>query len=282
MMKGAFLGLGAMGRPMAGRLVDAGHDLTCWNRTPRNVDGLTVVSTIAEAVADAEATIVMVTDDAALSAVTGEALPSMPPGALLINMSTVSGEATEILRKQANACDLSFVDAPVSGTTGPAAKGALVILAGGEEADIDRAQPLFDAMGKETIRCGPVGAGTAMKQGVNLLLAGMMAAFAEAKTLVEAEGISFDLFRQAVAGGAMAAPMFTVKGEAIANENFAKTFPVHLVHKDLFLALDTAAKDRLRLPQTIATKAIFDAAMEAGLADEDLAAIVKVVGNDRD
>jgi 3-hydroxyisobutyrate dehydrogenase-like beta-hydroxyacid dehydrogenase len=183
----AFLGLGRMGAPMAGRLLAAGHELTVWSRTREHAEALadraTVADSPAAAGAKAEIAVTMLTDGGALEEVAlgrdglAEGLPS---GSLHVDMSTTGPAPARKLAKALEPREIAFVDAPVAGSTGPAAEGRLAIMIGGDAEAVERARPLLAVLGDpdRTFHVGPVGAGQAAKLMVNLVLGGVMTAVA--------------------------------------------------------------------------------------------------------
>ena len=161
MEKIAFLGLGRMGQPMARRLAAAGYPLTVWNRSPGRADGLTEAASPAEAVAGADVVVTMLSDPQAAAEVAGRFTPALAPGTLWIDMSSIGPRAVAGLRAQLSD-GVAMVDAPVVGSVGPATTGDLGIFAGGEDADLERAEPVLAHLGRVR-RCGGPGAGAALK-----------------------------------------------------------------------------------------------------------------------
>jgi 3-hydroxyisobutyrate dehydrogenase/2-hydroxy-3-oxopropionate reductase len=226
----------------------------------------------------------MVTDPEALASVLdGEngllaGLGSRGEGTpLVINMSTVSPEATISAAEQVEKAGGRFVDAPVSGTVKPAKDGNLVVLASGEAGDLDAAEPLLLTMGKAVVRCGAVGQATRMKLVLNLMLGGMMQCLAEGLALADSQGLDGNAVLEALAGGPLGAGLYQMKGPMMLGGEFSKQFPIDLMFKDLNLVLDTAGDARLALPMTAAVRESFNAARGQGYGDEDMAAVFKVL-----
>ncbi len=280
-----FIGLGTMGAPMAWNVYRKGYSLGVYNRDrrktePFRAEGCRVYETPAEAAAASDVVVIMVTGpEALLEIVSGKhgVREGLQGGRAVINMSTVSEDATREAARAVTSAGGSFLDAPVSGSRKPAEEGSLVVLAGGDPALIDRMEPLLLTMGKKVIRCGGVGRGTQMKLMINLLLADMMAAFSEAVVFGDRCGLSMEAMLDTVASGAMAAPMFALKGKAVAQGDFSKHFPVDLVFKDLNLVLEAAGRTGVPVPLTAAARELFSAARAQGWGDEDMAAVVKVL-----
>jgi len=280
-----FIGLGTMGAPMAWNVYRKGYPLGVYNRDrrktePFRAEGCRVYETPAEAAAASDVVVIMVTGpEALLEIVSGKhgVMEGIQRGRVVINMSTVSEDATQETAHAVTSAGGLFLDAAVSGSRKPAEEGSLVVLAGGDPALIDRMEPLLLTMGKKVIRCGGVGKGTQMKLMINLLLADMMAAFSEALVFGDRCGLSMEAMLDTVASGAMAAPMFALKGKAVAQGDFSKHFPVNLVFKDLNLVLEAAGRTGVPLPLTAAARELFSAARAQGWGDEDMAAVVKVL-----
>lgn len=283
-----FIGLGAMGAAMA-RNIQKSYTLGVYNRSvmrsqPFMEEGVTVYSSPADAAFLNDVVIIMVTDPPALAEVVeGEngivaGLHKKTKGTtLIINMSTVSPEAILKAAAEIQAAGGRFVDAPVSGTVKPAQDGTLIILAGGNDADIDAAEPVLKTMGKAIVRCGAIGQATRMKLVLNLMLAGMMQCLAEGLSLAETQNLDGSAVLAAIGGGPLGAGLYQMKGGMMLNDDFGKQFPVDLMFKDLNLVLDTAGNSRLPLPMTAAVRETFSAARGLGYGNEDMAAVIKVL-----
>lgn len=285
MEKIGFLGLGAMGVPMARNIRAGGYPLAVYNRSaaraaPLQAEGAELCKSPRELAGRCDMVVIMVTGpDDLLAVIDGPdgVAAGLTRGKVVINMSTVSDAATVRAAELVQAKGAAFVDAPVSGSVKPAIDATLVILAGCDPKVLPRVTPLLKTMGREVVHCGGVGSGTRMKLVLNLMLGNMMQTMAEGMMLAKGFGLAPDTVLHALGGGAMAAPMYQVKGKAIAERNFAKQFPVHLVFKDLNLVLEAAGRLHIPLPQTAAARECFNGAMARGYADEDMAAVVKVL-----
>lgn len=279
-----WIGLGAMGEPMAQRLAERGHLDAVFNRTPGRAaafeaQGATAYDAPRRLATASDVVFVMVSDDAALEAVLFErdgVVDGLRPGATVVNMSTVSVAATREAGELIGAAGGSFVDAPVSGTVGPARQGTLLVLASGEDEALDRVAPLLEAFGS-VLRLGGAGAGTRAKLFINQLLGAMMETFAEALVFGRSQGLSLDTMLEIVGGGALAAPLFRVKGEMIGRRDFAKQFPVDLLLKDLDLAQAEAHKAGVYLPALAAVREAVAGARGRGYGDQDMAAVVRLL-----
>ncbi|MEJ2343929.1 MAG: NAD(P)-dependent oxidoreductase [Gammaproteobacteria bacterium] len=279
-----FIGLGNMGAPMAWNIHKAGYRLSVYNRTPARAQpfrdaGMEVAATPAALAADADVVVIMVTDPAALHGViagTDGVVDGLKAGTTVINMSTVSPdaslEAAGIVQEHGG----RFVDAPVSGTVKPAEEGTLVVLAGGAREDLEAVAPLLETMGRQVVYCGGIGDATRMKLVLNLLLGGMMELLAEALALGKGFGLDGAAILNAVAAGPLGAPLYAMKGEAMLAGRFASQFPVELMFKDMNLVLQAAGQLAVPLPATAAVRESFNAARALGYGDEDMAAVIQV------
>jgi 3-hydroxyisobutyrate dehydrogenase-like beta-hydroxyacid dehydrogenase len=275
-----FIGLGAMGRPMARNILKAGFDLGVYNRTESRAEafrdeGATVFYAPWELAEICDVTIIMVTGPDDLLEIIDAIKDVIKGGKIVVNMSTVSLDATMEAAEIVYSRGCHFVDAPVLGSTKPAADGNLVILNAGGEATLDELQPLFQAMGKTIIRCGSIGMATKMKIVVNVLLGNTMTAFAESLAFGRKMGLDASLVINTLTSGALGSPFMQIKGKAITENNYQKTFPVDLIFKDLNLALKAAGQEGMPLTITSATREAYSGAIGMGLGDEDMAAVVK-------
>jgi 3-hydroxyisobutyrate dehydrogenase len=279
----AFLGVGRMGAPMAGRLADAGHELTVWSRNRAHAEALadraTLAATPAEAGAKAEVAITMLTDGGALEEVTlgrDGLAESLPAGSLLVDMSTTGPAAARKVSKALEAKSVGFVDAPVAGSVGPAAEGTLAIMVGGEPEAVERARPLLAILGdpRRTWHVGGVGCGQAAKLAVNLVLGGVMASVAEGFILGRVLGLEPEVALGVLEGASVAAHTVRSKRDRLLSGDYDDAgFRLALMHKDLRLALDAARAARASLPGAERVADLFAGAKGQGLADQDYAAV---------
>jgi 3-hydroxyisobutyrate dehydrogenase len=274
-----FLGTGIMGAPMARHLVDAGHDVTVWNRTaekarPLGEHGASVAEDPAAAMAGAEVVVTMLTDGAAVEDVMREAAPAAPEGAVWWQASTVGISANEALVALAEDHGLAYVDAPVLGTKGPAEAGELVVLASGPDAALDRLTPLFDAVGSKTIRLGAAGGGTRFKLVMNHWVLAVTDAIAE--TLAFAEGVDLDpaSFLDAIEGGSLDIGYAHLKGPGMIAGELPVAFPLKHALKDAELILEAADRHDVDLGLAVAVRDRFARAADDGHADDDMGMVI--------
>ncbi|GBQ29246.1 NAD(P)-dependent oxidoreductase [Gluconacetobacter azotocaptans] len=252
-----FVGFGAMASRMGHNLVAAGYQIAAFTPSGKGGDGSVRFLPTPRALAEASDTVIAcVPDDEALAAsMYGDdgALAGMKAGALLINTSSVSPEASQHLAAAARARGITALDAPVSGSTPEAESGALVVLVGGEAADVARAQPIFDVIGKATLHAGPSGSGSKLKLIVNGIMGAGLAAVAEGVTYGLAAGLDRDLLFNALDSVAVISPHHKRKLKAAHVGDFSPQFPTRLMQKDMRLLMTDAARTEAALPTMAAT-----------------------------
>jgi 3-hydroxyisobutyrate dehydrogenase len=276
-MRIAFLGLGRMGSAMAHHVLDAGHDLTVWNRSSGKADdlvqaGATEATSIGEAVKDAEVVVLMLFGPDSVREVLQEAGDAATEGTLVIDSTTIGRDAAEEFARLADSLGLHYIDAPVVGTVPPAKDGTLGILVGGSDEDVATAKPLLELWGdtNKIRHVGPCGSGNALKTVVNLTLGVAMGGVAEALRLGRDLGIDRDVLLATLGQGPLG---FSVnqKKEMLASGDFQPTaFSLDLMLKDLSIALDVAENE---LPLTAATAKYAEQAIAAGHGDDDYTAL---------
>jgi 3-hydroxyisobutyrate dehydrogenase-like beta-hydroxyacid dehydrogenase len=280
MMKVAFLGLGTMGAPMASNVLSRGHTLAVWNRSPGRAESLVergarLASSPADAVRGAEVVILMLSDPPAVRQVVADVLDPLERGALVIDMSTVDTATALAVDKEVRARGGRFLDAPVSGTKKPAIDGRLVIMAGGDPADVERARPVLEAMGR-VVHVGAVGQGMSMKLVLNGLGAHMMTGFAAMMVLGQRLGLDARVMLEVIGAGAFSSPLYATKGARILARDFSPDFTLALMHKDQELVLQTASSLGYEMPTLAAIADVLAEAMAAGFGDGDLCGVVRL------
>jgi 3-hydroxyisobutyrate dehydrogenase len=285
----AVLGTGIMGAAMARNLLAAGMEVRVWNRSrekaePLADDGAKVADSPAEAAEGAGIVLTMLADaDAVAEAVSGEdgALSALPDDGVWLQMSTVGIKGHEKLARIADEYGVTYVDAPVLGTKEPAEQGQLIVLASGPEEVRDRCEPIFDAVGSKTLWLGPAGTGSRLKLVTNNWITGLLSVLAETISLAEALDVDPSQFLEVIKGGPLDVPYAQMKGQMMIEEEFPTSFSAKLARKDIGLVLEAAEASGLRLPLTEAAATHFDAAINAGHGEEDMAAIYEAAKSDR-
>ncbi|WP_278264371.1 NAD(P)-dependent oxidoreductase [Nocardia sp. AG03] len=267
-----FAGLGRMGRPMAAHLAAAGHTVYAYDPMVEWApESVTLVDT-PEALAATEISISMLPDGAATRALVTDGLVGAAPGHLHIIMGTVG---PGIVRELATLSRIEIVDAPVSGSVSMAEAATITTMVGATAHQFERVRPVLAAMSAAQFHAGPVGAGSTAKLAVNSVLAGLSQAVAEGILLAEAGGLDPEIFYGILANSAAGAPYVGYKKQAyLAPEATPVAAPVSLIRKDLGLALDLGHRHRLSMPGSEAAFAVLGDAVDAGLADADMAEVL--------
>ena len=276
-----YVGLGVMGGRMADRLISKGHTVTGYNRTRQKAQwlidrGMKWADTPRAAAEAADAVFVMVTDSAALDAVTqgpDGILAGLGPGTLVIDMSTVSPAVSRAVAAQVTARGADMVDAPVSGSPATLEQGKLSMMVGGTRAAFDRAKPLLDDIGPKVTHVGDQGLAVSMKIAMNLSLAVQMLAFSEGVLLAEKSGIDRKTAVEVFNNSVIASPMLQYRGPMVLGLPDEAWFTVTLMQKDVSLALEMGRRLTVPLPTTAVTNEFLTAARGAGLGDKDFAAV---------
>jgi 3-hydroxyisobutyrate dehydrogenase-like beta-hydroxyacid dehydrogenase len=282
-----FVGLGAMGSRLARRLLGAGHAVTGYNRTPDKARalepvGLKAASTPRETAAGASAVFSMVTDDAALRAVAlgpDGVVAGLGPGAVLVEMSTVSPAVTREIGEAVAARGAAMLDAPVSGSTISVERGEASIAVGGDAAALERVRPWLAVMGPGGItHVGALGLAKTMKIATNLGLAVQILAFSEAVLLAEKAGIARATAVEALLKSVVASPMIRYRGPFVVGGMPRDAwFSVGMMQKDLQLALDHGHASGVTLPTTALAQQWLSMARGLGLGERDFATVFDVL-----
>jgi len=291
MTRVALLGLGAMGRGMAARLIDAGQDVCVYNRTPEKTialaeKGARVATRPAVAVDSAEVVIAIVADDGASRAIwagpEGVLSGSPAEGAILIESSTLSQAWVLELADLVAEAGYDFLDCPVTGGPDGAREGNLTLLLGGEDAVIDRAWPTLRAYASREIRFGAIGAGTAYKVMVNLMGAVQGAALAEGLVIAEKSGLDLSVVAEALTSGAVASPHLKYLARRMAAGDHADVyFSLGLRWKDADYGLRLAADVGASTEISKAARALYEEALGDFTGDENESVIVETIRSGR-
>jgi len=280
----AILGIGAMGHGMAASALRAGIPTIVWNRSieaTRDLAelGAQVAGSAAEAARRAAIVVTMVTDaEAVISIAQGQGvLAAMPRGAIWAQMSTIGVAGTDRVAAIAGAGrpDVTLLDAPVSGSKGPAERGELMIFASGPGAARPRVAPLFDALGQRTVWVGEAGAGTRLKLVANTWLAFANEAVAASVALARRLGLATETVRDALGGGPLVSPWQAAKLPRIAEGDFSAQFALSLALKDVHLALEAAGDGRFPVLACLAGE--WQQAVDQGLGEQDLTVVTRTI-----
>ncbi|MCY0870486.1 MAG: NAD(P)-dependent oxidoreductase [Firmicutes bacterium] len=282
-----FIGLGAMGQPMARRLLAAGQRLTVYNRTADKVCALEALGAQrAQSPADlaqaCDVVFTMLTADAAvvevLFAEAGVAAGARP-GTVLIDCSTVSPHTSRQAASRLAELGVRWLDAPVSGSVPQAESGQLTFMVGGDKSVYATCQPQFAILGKAAYYMGGAGSGAHAKLAINTMLGINLLALAEGLALAKAGNLALDMFTQVIAAGGARSGVADSKATRMATGQFDPQFMVELLHKDLLLASQLATEHGLPLPVMLTVRSLLQIAIADGDGRADMAAVFRCYDN---
>jgi 3-hydroxyisobutyrate dehydrogenase-like beta-hydroxyacid dehydrogenase len=276
-----FIGLGAMGQPMARRLLASGFKLVAYDHTSRKASALVAAGAVsapsARQLARKSEVIIscLPNDEAVLSVYQGSegVIACANPGAIVIEMSTISPDTSRLLHRMGIERGIDVLDVAISGSTPAAESGTLTLLGGGDAYVFDACQPIFSAIAKQYFRMGTSGSGTAMKLVVNTLLGLNMQAIAEAVAFGEKAGLERKLLLEVLAKTAVISPAHQNKLLRAENDDYSAQFPLRLMNKDFRLILDKAGELGAPMPATAAALQI-NAARTAVNGNEDFSSVI--------
>ncbi len=279
-MPTAFIGLGSLGRAMAGRLVDTGVDLVVWNRTAEKAEGLGVrmADSPAEAVADCDTVMLCLSDSAAVRAVLHEGgLLEACAGKLIVDATT--NHYRDVLDFHAAAADAgaAYLECPVAGSVVPASRGALTLIAGGRDEDLERARPLLDHLGAHLFHFPRPGDATRMKLVNNLALGAIMAAVAESVEIGEAAGLDRAQVLDVLSEGGGKSLVLGAKKAKLLEREWSPHFAVDTIAKDLGYLGELAAESGREASMGAAARELFVAVSGMGLGDRDFSAVAEAI-----
>ncbi|HSN18660.1 MAG TPA: NAD(P)-dependent oxidoreductase [Gammaproteobacteria bacterium] len=281
-MKTGFIGLGAMGMPMARNLHKAGLLAAVYNRSPDKARALAAelgciaAASVAELAKLCEAVVLCVSADADVLEMVEALAPALAGGALVVDCSTVGAATARKAGKILGARGIDFLDCPVSGGTEGARHGTLAIMCGGTEAAFQRAQPLLNAMGKRVALMGPAGAGQATKAVNQIVVAGVAQAVSEALAFADAQGLPLEKVIEVVGSGAAQSWFLTNRGPNMMRMTFPLGFKVSLHDKDLDIVQRMAAAQGVQLPVVEMTRIHYRRLMADGHGDEDISSLFRL------
>ena len=282
-MKTGVIGLGAMGAGMALNLHRAGLLHRVWNRTPARAGavaketGAAVADSVSALAADCELIITCVSRDADVLEVVGQIAAGARPGTVVVDTSTVSSDTARQAAKVLKERGVAFLDCPVSGGVEGARKGTLSMMAGGEEAVLERVRPDLSAIAANIVYIGPSGSGQACKAVNQIMCAGINEAVTEALAFGEDMGLDMQRVLQVVTRGAAGNWFLEHRGATMLAGSYDVGFKVNLHHKDLSICLDMAAgHPGTGLPLTRTTVAHYEQLMAQGHGDEDISALFRL------
>ncbi|MBN8281604.1 NAD(P)-dependent oxidoreductase [Zoogloea sp.] len=284
-MKVGFVGLGVMGRPMAGHLIAAGHEVAVWARRPESAAplaeaGARVHATPAELARHCEVVISVVTASADVEHLAlgpDGLIDGLAAGAIHVDMSTIAPETARKVAARYAEKGIGWLDAPVSGGEVGARDATLAIMAGGDAAVLERVRPLFACLGKTVVHIGPAGAGQVAKACNQMIMVNAIQACAEAMRLAGAHGVDLHKVREALMGGSAASRVLDVMGGRMARRDFAAGIQSRLHHKDFAILMEEARQLGAPLPVAAQTWQQLNALMAMGGGRDDTASLLRVL-----
>lgn len=269
-----FIGLGNMGHPMAKNLEKAGFPLTVYNRTVEKTEDFKakskVAETIKELVENSDIIFTMLTNDEAFKAVYEDILKQNIIGKLFVDMSTVSPEISTEIGNAVKIKEAAFIDAPVAGSTKPAAEGTLIFMVGGDEKDLERARPYLEKLGKQIKHLGKNGKGLAAKLSVNYFISTLYQGLAETILFSDQLGIDrkdmLDIINESASGSGAT----KVKTPLLIEDDYKPAFSLDLMLKDILLAKDAGAD----FPLATTLIETYQSAQNEGFGKDDVIGII--------
>jgi 3-hydroxyisobutyrate dehydrogenase-like beta-hydroxyacid dehydrogenase len=283
--KVGFVGLGVMGGGVARRLLDAGHQVAGYNRSKEKAVplvelGLDLKETPREVAEAADVVFSMVTNVAALEAVTegpDGILAGLGPGKVYVDMTTGTPEASRALAERVAELGAQMLDAPVSGSVSTLEEGRLSIMVGGDEDAFAVAEPILEDVGRKVIHIGSNGQALLMKIAINLSLHVQMVAFCEGLLLAEKDGIDKEVAVEAFMESVVASPMLKYRGPFVLEMPDEPWFNVNMMQKDMLLALEAGRRLDVPMPTTAVSNELLTAARGMGLVEQDFAVVYEVL-----
>ena len=278
-MKIGFAGLGVMGGPMARHLVQAGHDVTGFNRSPEKAriwaeaTGGRFAATVADAADGAEMLILCVGNDDDVRQVVAEALPHLAVGAVIVDHTTTSARVAREMARLASDQGRAFIDAPVSGGQAGAENGQLSVMAGGEPGALTRVEPVLMAYSKAVKHMGPSGSGQLTKMVNQIAIAGVVQGLAEAVHFAEVAGLDSNAAYDAISKGAAQSWQMDNRWKSMAERRFDFGFAVDWMRKDLGLVLDEARANGAHLSMTALVDQFYSEVQSMGGARWDTSSL---------
>ncbi len=281
----AFIGLGTMGAAMAANLARAGFAVTAWNRTPGRAPeledvGVRIAPSAAAAASDAEVVVLCVSDTPDVEAVLfgrDGVVEGARADTLIVDCSTIAPSGSWDLAARLRERGLRMVDAPVSGGSEGARTATLTIFVGGEEADVEQARPVLQALGRTITHVGPIGAGQAVKAVNQVILAGAYLGVAEGIVLAIKAGLDVEQVVGALGGGAAQSWVLANRSGRMLENDYPLGFRLALHHKDLGIALELAAQLGATLPVTALAAQLEAGLIGRGHGDDDLSAVARAI-----
>lgn len=283
MQKVGVIGLGIMGKPMAGHLLKAGYDVFVYNRTASKAtslveEGAHLCTTPAEVAQNCEAVVIMLKADAEVEAAVlgaGGIIEGAQPGLIIMNSSTIMPQTSKRLAQAVASKGVIMLDSPVTGSGIQAQEGKLTFMVGGTKAAFEQCLPLFEAMGQQAFYMGESGTGSYMKLANNSLMATNLLSLAESLTMAYKSGVDPEMFVQVVNGGGARSAVTESRVPKIINRDFTPAFGTAMLYKDLGLIYELAKELDVPTPVMAAVREMIHTAVVKGYGEQDVCSVIK-------
>ena len=269
------LGLGIIGSAWAKNLIEDGHAVRCWNRTPKNFSNF--CASIQEAVDRSEVIFIIVYDPPAVQSVLNQIKSKLAPGQLVIQSSTISAKWTRIFAGQVQETGAWFLEAPFTGSKIAAEQRQTVYYLGGDPEIVEKARPILKPISSAILHVGPIGSASTLKLAMNLNIAGVAQTLCESLILCRKAGIPDDIYFSALSRNAAHSGLADLKEPKLRQNDYTPQFSLKNMAKDLRLALETAAELSQPLEQTMHLKKIYDQGIAAGWSDDDFIGLMRLL-----
>lgn len=274
-MKIAVLGLGIIGSAWSKNLMADGHDVRCWNRTPKEFPNFH--ASLGDAVNGAEAVFIVVADPPAVQSVLDQLCPVLGPGVLVVQSSTISAKWTLRFAAQVGRTGASYLEAPFTGSKIAAAGRQTVYYLGGGADVVERGRAVLGPIASAVLHIGPLGSASTLKLAMNMNIAGVAHSLCESLALCRAAGISDDVYFTALARNASRSGISDLKEPKLRSRDYSPQFSLKHMAKDLRLAQETAAELSVAFEQMDNLRKIYDRGMTAGWAEEDFIGLMRLL-----
>jgi 3-hydroxyisobutyrate dehydrogenase-like beta-hydroxyacid dehydrogenase len=269
------LGLGIIGSAWAKNLIEDGHAVRCWNRTPNNFSNF--CASIQEAVDRSEVIFIIVYDPPAVQSVLNQIKSKLAPGQLVIQSSTISAKWTRLFAGQVQETGAWFLEAPFTGSKIAAEQRQTVYYLGGDPEIVEKARPILKPISSAILHVGPIGSASTLKLAMNLNIAGVAQTLCESLILCRKAGIPDDIYFSALSRNASHSGLADLKEPKLRQNDYTPQFSLKNMAKDLRLALETAEELSQPLEQTMHLKKIYDQGIAAGWSDDDFIGLMRLL-----
>ncbi len=274
-MKISVLGLGIIGSAWAKNLIVDGHEVRCWNRTPKEFPNYH--ASIQEATEGAEVIFIVVADPPAVQSVLEQILPGLGPGMLVIQSSTISAKWTLLFAEQVRKTGALFLEAPFTGSKPAAEQRQTVFYLGGEVDVVEKARSVLEPISGAILHIGPLGSASTLKLAMNINIAGVAQSLCESLAMCRAGGIPDEVYFNALARNVARSGVSDLKGPKLRERDYSPQFSLKHMAKDIRLALETAADLSLPLEQTAHLHDIYGKGMTTGWGDDDFIGLMRLL-----